>query len=134
MEDSILKTLKPILNVEVDDPTYDLDIIVAANSVFSTLNQIGIGPDPGFMITDDTETWTDYFNGDSNLDPMQLNMVKTYMYFRIKLIFDPPETSYHIAAIEKQQVELEYRLSYLRETAIYPGVPIEQELILDAGS
>lgn len=119
MEDSILNNLKPILSVEVDDDSFDNDIITHTNSVFSTLHQIGIGPEAGFMIEDDSATWEEYFGGDTLIDSIQLNAVKTYMYLRVRLLFDPPTTSYHIAALEKQKEELETRLSYLREVALW---------------
>lgn len=80
------------------------------NTAFSTLNQIGIGPDAGFMIEDASATW-DQFLGD---DP-RLNSVKTYVYLKVRLIFDPPATSFVINAIEKQIEEIEWRLHVKRE-------------------
>jgi type II secretory pathway component HofQ len=94
---SILTSTKKILGIEETDTSFDLDILTHINSVFSTLNQLGIGPEQGFAIEDATPTW-DAFLG---TDP-RLNQVKSYVYLRLRLIFDPPTSSYAITAMEKQ--------------------------------
>lgn len=70
------------------------------------LRQLGVGPENGFSITGKTETWTDFT---SDID--QLESIKTYIYMRVKLIFDPPQTSFVIEAMNKQIAELEWRLN-----------------------
>lgn len=120
MEDSILKSTKKILGIDPTYDAFDLDIITHINTVFVDLNQLGIGPAAGFMIADDTATWSEYFVTDTNL-----NAVKTYVYLRVRLLFDPPATSYHIAAIKEQVKELEWRLNVKREGEAWvdPTVP-----------
>lgn len=118
MEDSILKVVKALCLVDPDDDSFDIDLITHVNTVFTRLHQLGIGPAAGFMILSDAETWTQYFALDELQDPLLLNSVKSYMGLRVRLLFDPPTTSYHIGALEKQQLELETTMSYQRECAL----------------
>lgn len=115
MEDSILINIKKILGIDSTYDAFDLDIITHINTVFSDLQQLGVGPDNGFMIEDDTATWTEYF-ADNDVN---WNAVKTYVYLRVRLLFDPPSTSYHITAIEKQIEKLEWRLNVRREGELW---------------
>lgn len=110
MAQSILVSTKKVLGIAASDTSFDVDVIMHINSVFDVLNQIGIGPVDGFMIEDDTTTW-DAFIGSDKL----LNSVKTYMYFRLRLIFDPPTTSYAIESMNNQIREFEWRLNVQRE-------------------
>lgn len=110
MENSILTSTKKILGIDEAYTAFDLDIVVHINSVFSTLNQLGIGPVEGFMIEDATPTW-DAFLG---TDP-RMNNVRTYMYLCVRLLFDPPTTSYLIDALNAQKRELEVRMNIYRE-------------------
>ena len=112
MEQSILKSTKKILGVAEDYTVFDLDIITHINSAFSTLTQLGVGPTVGFMIDDESEVWDDFI--DVDLDP-QYNSVKSYVFLKVRQLFDPPQTSYLITAVEKQIQELEYRLNVHRE-------------------
>lgn len=111
MSDSILVSTKKILGLDASYTAFDVDIIMHINSVFGTLNQLGIGPVNGFMIEDDTALWSTFIGSDLNL-----NAVKTYVYLRVRLLFDPPATSFHITAMENQIKELEWRLNVYRET------------------
>ena len=121
MEDSILKSTKKILGIDPDYTAFDLDITTHINSFFSTLTQLGIGPSIGFFIEDDTAVWADYITAETGNES-----VKTYMFLRIKLVFDPPSTSYVITALEKQIAELEWRLNVHREDTqwIDPDPPV----------
>lgn len=110
MSDSILTSTKKILNIPEDYTAFDMDVILHINSVLSTLNQLGIGPTEGFAIDDATETWEQFLGTDK-----RLNSVKTYVYLRVRLLFDPPATGHHITALEKQITELEWRLNVVRE-------------------
>jgi len=112
MEDSILTSTKKNLGVGEADTAFDLDIITHINATFSIVNQIGVGP-PGFSIEDDTANWVDL-----SLPVDQLSNLKTLMYVSVRLLFDPPTTSFNINAIEKQRDEFLTRLSYLREVAL----------------
>lgn len=122
MEPSILKSTKKILGVGEADTSFDVDIITHINSVLAVLTQVGIGPSNGYMIEDDTATW-DAFIG---TDP-RLNLTKTYLYLKVRLMFDPPGTSYAIDAMEKQIAEFEWRLNVMREEESWvdPTVPTE---------
>jgi hypothetical protein len=113
MEDSILISTKKILNVGESYDAFDLDILTHMNMVFSTLNQIGVGPTVPVVVEDDSAVW-------SSLDfpPEQLAMVKTYVFLKVRLLFDPPGTSFVIEAMNKQISELEWRLNFFREVAI----------------
>lgn len=116
--DSILDSTKKILGLDPEYDVFDVDIISHINSAFFTLNQLGVGPAEGFMITDNTTPWTWFSEGLSNL-----NAVKTYVYLRVRLLFDPPQTSFAISAMEKQIQELEWRLNVHREGVTYPWIP-----------
>jgi hypothetical protein len=110
VSDSILEGTKKILGIGADYTAFDHDIITHINSVFFTLNQLGIGPDPGFMIEDDSSEWSEFIG-----DDLRLNAIKTYVYLRVRLLFDPPTTSYLITAMKEQREELEWRLNVHRE-------------------
>lgn len=111
MENSILKSTKKILGIDPEYTVFDLDIITHINSAFSTLQQLGVGPADGFLIDTDEEEWSDFLEPESN----KFNSVKTYVYLKVRFIFDPPTTGYLITAFEKQLTELEWRLNTSRE-------------------
>lgn len=110
MTDSILTSVKKICGVSDDYTVFDQDFIMNINSALGTLNQLGIGPPLGFAIDDATATWTDFLGDDVRMNPM-----KTYVCLRVRLLFDPPTTSYLIEALNKQILELEWRLNVYRE-------------------
>lgn len=105
MED-ILTSIKDLLGISDEDPSFDSEIIVHINSVFSMLNDIGVGPSDTFHIDSNTHYWNEFLT-----DNKLINMVKTYMYLRIKLIFDPPSNSVLLESINKQINEFEWRLN-----------------------
>lgn len=119
MEDSILKSTKKMLGLAADYIEFDLDVLTHINTVFSTLSQIGIGPLGGFMIEDDQATWTEYLGPEPELH----NTVKSYIYLRVRLLFDPPETSFAIEAMNNQIREFEWRLNALREVTQWTEPP-----------
>jgi hypothetical protein len=123
MEDSILISTKKILGVGPDYAAFDLDIITHINSTFSIVHQLGIGPDDGFMIEDDSALWSDL-----EVDPSQLNLLRTYVFLKVRMLFDPPTTSFLIEATNNQIQEYEYRLSYNRE--VYLTMKEEEEALL----
>ena len=110
MEQSILTSTKKVLGIAADYTAFDLDIITHINTAFSTLTQLGVGPAEGFMIEDADPVWADFF-----VDDLQYNSVKSYVFLRVRYLFDPPQTSYLIAATERQIQELEWRLNVHRE-------------------
>lgn len=109
--DSILNTIKKMLGYEPDYDVYDTDLVVHINTVFMELNQLGVGPEECFVIEDDGEEWDEFLDGDTNFEA-----VKTYIYLKCKLVFDPPTTSFGIDAINKQLDRLEWRLNWQAET------------------
>lgn len=111
MDEKILTSIKKLLGIYSENTDFDTDIIIHINSVITILNQLGIGSDEGFEINKDT-TWNDYLNDDS-----KLNSVKSYIYLKVKLIFDPPMSS-AIKEANKQMIdELEWRLNLYHESS-----------------
>ena len=119
---SILTDVKQVCGIEPEYTFYDLDLTMHINSAFATLHQLGIGPDEAFEIADATETWDDFIGGNT-----KFNSVRTYVALKVKSIFDPPSTSFVIAAMEKQLQELEWRLNVVREETewVDPTVLVE---------
>ena len=113
MEPSILISTKKILGLDDAYTPFDLDIITHINGVFSILGQLGIGPSNGFMIEGEEASWDDL-----GIPQDQLNLVRTYVFLRVRLLFDPPTTSYLLDVYSKQIAEYEFRLSVLRENLI----------------
>lgn len=110
MIESILDSTKHALNLAEDYTPFDQDIILHINSVFSTINQLGVGPDAGFMIEDKNAVWSDFLEGD-----LRYNNIKTYVYLRVRLLFDPPTIGYLVEAMKEQIKELEWRINVQRE-------------------
>lgn len=109
-EPSILKSIKKVLGIGNDDDSFDVDIVMHINSAFVTLNQLGVGPEAGFSISDDSATWNTFLG-----DDLKLNSVKSYMYLKVKSLFDPPTTSFLIKAYDDQIQEFEWRLNLHHE-------------------
>jgi len=105
MEDSILTSTKKILGLSEDYDAFDLDIIMHINSSLTILSQLGIGPVPSIVVEDDSEKWADL-----GVSPHQLGMVKTYIYLKTRMLFDPPSTSFVIEAVNNMIQEHEHRL------------------------
>lgn len=106
MEESILTTTKKNLGVAEEITDFDLDIITHINSTFSHLTQIGVGPPEGFMIEDKDSDWSDFIG-----EGLEYISVKTYVFLKVKLAFDPPNTSFALDAIKDQIQEYEVRLN-----------------------
>lgn len=119
---SILTDVKKVLGIDESYTAFDVDIIMHINSAFATLNQLGPGPVDGYMIEDDTATWDAFFT-DLNLNP-----IKTYVFLRVKMLFDPPQTGYLVTAMENQIKELEWRLNTVWEGTgwVAPTVNVPQ--------
>lgn len=113
MEDSILISTKKMLGLAKEYTAFDLDIITYINSVFSNLNQLGIGQVGGISIEDDSLLWSDL-----DIVQNQLNMVRTYIFLKVRMLFDPPTTSFLIDSMNKQIQEHEWRLNIFREELI----------------
>lgn len=115
MTDSILTSIKNRLGIAPSETVFDDDLLMDINSAFTDLAQLGIGPTGGFSITGADETWVAFFDPSLGL----MESVKTYVYLKVRLIFDPPATSFAIASMERQIDKLEWRINVQREEATW---------------
>ena len=109
-DQSILLSIKKLLNIDDDDPAFDTDITILINNEFMTLQQLGIGPEEGFSINEGETVWTDF-----STDATLLETVKAYIYMKVRMIFDPPASSVVADAINSRIHELEWRLNIQAE-------------------
>jgi hypothetical protein len=107
---SILNDVKTMLGVNLSDYNFDSDIITHINMSLGIINQLGVGPSDGLVVADYTTLWSALLSSGPTL-----SLIKTYVYLKVRLVFDPPTTSYLIEAKERQFKELEYRISINRE-------------------
>lgn len=122
MTNSILESVKKLVNVHADDPDFDIDIILHTNTALAVLTQLGVGPSAGFMIEDETATWQDFLGTDPRLNP-----AKSYVYLRVRALFDPPTTGPQGEAFNKIKDELEWRLNVTMEETIWVPPTTEEE-------
>lgn len=115
---SVLDSIKKVLGFESEYAFFDDDIIMHINTVFGSLQQLGVGPITGFVIQDNTLLWSNY-----SPNMVLLAAVKSYIASKVRLIFDPPATSYAIDAIQKLCAELEWRLNIMAEEITPPSDP-----------
>lgn len=104
--DSILTSIKKLLGITEEYEHFDQDLIMHINSVFMILNQLGVGPKEGFSIIGKSETWDEFTE-----DDLSIESVKSYIYLKVKLLFDPPTSSAVIDSINRMISELEWRLN-----------------------
>lgn len=109
--ESILVSIKKLLGITAEYTNFDADIIMHINTVFMTLNQLGVGPSECFRIEDDLAVWNDFINNDNKLES-----VKSYIYLKVKLLFDPPSNASLIESANRQINELEWRLNVAGES------------------
>lgn len=112
-DESILTSVKKVLGIPEYYEHFDQDILLHLNSVMSILHQLGVGPENGFVVEDDSTTWSDLFDGD--IDTNKMMYVKSYVCLRVHLLFDPPASSGAIDAMERQMRELEWRITVTRD-------------------
>nr|DAP82061.1 MAG TPA: hypothetical protein [Caudoviricetes sp.] len=112
MENGILTSVKKLLGIAEEYKHFDEDIIVHINSVFMILTQLGVGPSEGFSINDESAVWTDFIGEDNK----NFQSVKTYVYMKVKLIFDPPLSSAVLESMNRTISELEWRLNVAADT------------------
>lgn len=105
MEDGILKTVKAALGIGADDESFDVELIMHVNSALSILDQLGIGTTDGFFIEDDGDEWDGLLEGNP-----RLNLVKQYVFLKVRELFDPPATSFHLEALKTRIAEYEWRI------------------------
>lgn len=111
--ESILTSIKKLLGLSEEYEQFDPDIIMHINTVFMNLTQLGVGPESGFYIEDAENTWDEFVD---TFDDIQFNAVKTYVYLKVKLLFDPPLSSSVLQSINNTISELEWRLNVAAES------------------
>ena len=107
---SVLNTTKKLLGLDADDDSFDSDICIGINSAILTLSQLGLEGNEGFIVTDDTQEWSDYLN-----DNKLLPMVQQYIHLKTKMSFDPPQNSIVCENIKQIITELEWRIRMVSE-------------------
>lgn len=107
---SILLSTKKLLGIEPEHKQFDIELTLNINSVFMILNQLGVGPVEGFRIEGEEDVWTSFLESRTDLES-----VKTYIYLKVRLMFDPPQMGYLVDSIQKQCQELEWRLNVQAE-------------------
>ena len=112
--DSILNSTKKILGLDESYTHFDVDITMHINTALFSLSQLGVSVADSYSIRDASDTWVMLFGAAQNLEA-----VKSYIYYKVRLAFDPPKTSYGIKAIEDQVKELEWRLSVHVDQTLY---------------
>lgn len=122
---SILTSIKKLIGIDKDYGAFDIDLIIAINSSFTILNQLGVGPDKPFSIAGSDETWDEFFH-----DKEFIELAKSYVYLRARLLFDPPSTGVLHEAIERQISEFEWRLT-IQADPVSHGLPSESSNPLD---
>lgn len=110
--ESILTSIKKLLGITEEYVHFDNDIIMHINSVLTILTQLGVGPSSGFMIEDDSAYWIDFIG-----DSAELQSVKTYVYLKVKLLFDPPLSSAVMESMNRMISEFEWRLNVSADKA-----------------
>ena len=103
---SILTSVKKAMGIAPEYTHFDPDIIMHINSVFLTLEQLGVGPREGFAIEDEQDEWSDFI-GNNKL----LNAVKSWTYLKVRLLFDPPQSSAAVESINRMIKEFEWRIN-----------------------
>ena len=102
--DSILISIKKLLGIQADYTNFDADIIIHINTAFAALNQLGVGPSEGFVLEDKTQEWEEYTTS------VNLNMIRSYIYLRVRVLFDPPTSSVLMESMKRSIAELEWRI------------------------
>lgn len=113
MEQSILKSTKKVLGLADGHDEFDEDVVMHINAAFGVLNQLGIGAQGVFSVDGDDEEWADF-----GVPADQLALAKQYIFLKVRMAFDPPQTSYHLTAAEKQLDELVWRINAMREALL----------------
>lgn len=110
MIDSILTSIKKLLGISEDYTHFDSDLIMHINSVLSILTQIGVGPSDGYSIENAGNKWSEFIE-----DTKLLEMVKSYMHLKVKLLFDPPLSSSVMESMNRMISEFEWRIQVVSD-------------------
>lgn len=111
--ESILTSIKLLLGITEDYEAFDQQIIAHINSVLMILTQLGVGPPEGFMITSKIDTWNEFIS-----DEKKMQLVKSYTYLKVKMLFDPPSTSAVMDSTNRMINEFEWRLNSQAESKL----------------
>lgn len=106
MSESILNSIKKLLGIDEAYEHFDADVIMHINTVFMILYQLGVGPSTPFSISDASATWSDFLES-----AVDLAGVKSYIYAKVRMVFDPPQSSAVAEALKANIAELEWRLN-----------------------
>lgn len=132
MSNSILDSTKRVLLIAENYHAFDDNVEMFINGAFSTIQQLGVGPENGFMISGPSATWDEF-----EVAPVVLAMVKNFVFLHVKMLFDPPQTGYLNDALKAQLDELQFRLNNFREIAgeaEWPPDTSDNWVILDGGT
>lgn len=125
VKDSILYSIKKLLGINPMDVSFDDEIVMDINTAIASLIQLGVGPQTGgYVISGSSNLWTEFLGTDKRLEP-----AKTYIYMKVKLMFDPPPQSSVIESIQKQIDEFEYRVYITKDND-----RIDEQALLNADS
>ena len=116
MVDSILDSIKQMLGSESEDTNFDRELIIYINGALMVINQLGVGPN-GYKITGKENTWVEFIG-----DRTDLELIKTNVYLRVRLVFDPPQNSFLVSAIKEQITEYDWRIEMSRHPEIIAEV------------
>lgn len=119
--DSILTSIKKLLGIAEDYEFFDTDIITFINSSLSVLTQLGVGPEGGFVITGKGETWSDFIS-----DETKFELAKSYIYMKVRLLFDPPSNSSVLNSFNTMISEFEWRLTVNSDEVLNGGVTSDE--------
>ena len=102
--ETILNTIKKLLGIQQEYEYFDEDIMIHIKTAFASLNQLGVGPAEGFYMDDKTALWDDYITS------INMQMIKSYIYLKVRILFDPPTSSVLMDSMNRSIAELEWRL------------------------
>ena len=109
---SILDSIKQLLGIDVNDNNFDKELVVYINGALMILNQLGVGPENGYLIDNNYNTWEEFIGERDDLE-----IIKSAVYLRVRLIFDPPQNSFLVNALEKQMEEYDWRITLQSNTS-----------------
>lgn len=129
MSESILTSVKKVLGLAEDYTAFDIDVVMHINTALGILQQLGVGPTNGLIVEDTDMTWDELFDWSQYGDeaPSVFSMVRTYVYLRVRLLFDPPQVGFLLEAMENQIEMLEWRISSYREANLWTA-PVAEEV------
>ena len=104
--ESILGSIKQMLGISQDETNFDSELMLHINGALMIINQLGVGPSAGFIVLGKTQTWSEFL-----ADRKDLELVKTAVYLRVRLMFDPPQNSFLVSSTQKQIEEFDWRIT-----------------------